>query len=112
MPPSLMSDYSERCSSITSAKSCKFCRRGSDSENPLRYKSVQQPLLAWRRPQGRECGICPWVIESDEELSSMTKEKLEQTLQDDAEHSKYMEKVKNGRTSRTRPRAARITRAG
>ncbi len=92
MPLSLMSDYSERCST-TAAKTCKFCRRSSDSENPLRYKSVQQPFLAWRRPQGRECGICPWVIESDEWLSSMTKEKLEETLQDDAQHSKFMEKV-------------------
>ena len=83
---------------MNSRRTCKFCRRTSDSENPLHYKSVQQPLLGWRRPQGRECAICPWVVQSDEEFSSMTKEKLEQTLRDDAAHAKYMQKVEKWET--------------
>ena len=83
---------------MNSRRTCKFCRRSSDSENPLHYKSVQQPLLGWRRPQGRECAICPWVIQNDEELASMKKETLEQKLQDDEQNAQYMQKVERWQT--------------
>ena len=83
---------------MNSRRTCKFCRRSSDSENPLHYKSVQQPLLGWRRPQGRECAICPWVIQNEEELASMKKETLEQKLQDDEQHAQYMQKVERWQT--------------
>ena len=99
MPPSLISDISEGASGLDSNgstrafRTCKWCRRPSHTPNPLVYKRERQPLIAWRRTLGRECGNCQWLIEGDEELSQVPKLELENKLKDDDEHHKFMKKL-------------------
>ena len=47
---------------------CKFCRRPRRSASTLTGKG---PHMPWRRERGRECGICPWVIDGDPTLSAL-----------------------------------------
>lgn len=63
-------------SAFAKKKDCKWCRRGSDTPNPLLYKRGTNPKICWRRQAGLECANCPWIIESNEKFSKMTKEEL------------------------------------
>ena len=47
---------------------CKFCRRPRRSPSTLQGRG---PHMPWRRERGRECGICPWVIDGDATLSAL-----------------------------------------
>eukprot|EP00975_Prorocentrum_lima_P000514 100522-Prorocentrum_lima.AAC.1 len=39
--------------------SCKWCKRDKNFEQPLNHLKKTHPTICWRRPDGRECGICP-----------------------------------------------------
>lgn len=71
---------------------CKFCRRDDLTKNPLTYSHDE--FIPWRRQFGQECGICPWVIANNTELSKFRKDILASKLHDDdAFFAEYMVKV-------------------
>lgn len=49
--------------SLPEERTCKWCRRSSQTPNPLLYDRVVYPYLRWRRQFGRECNNCPWVLD-------------------------------------------------
>lgn len=86
---------------------CKYCKCTSEDENPLVYARAQKPRLAWRRANGRECAVCPWVIDGDESLKSR-KDTLEQDLEDPDKYSGYMGKRNDWITEKNRTGGAHI----
>ena len=64
------------CGSFT-RRTCKRCGRGNDTANPFKYQLPGRPLIAWRRPKGRECGSCPDVLNK---LSPEARDKWERKL--------------------------------
>ena len=80
---------------IPCGATCKLCRRIDTSANPFISVpgKVTQPMIPWRRAQGRLCAICPWAIEHDEtgQYKNKDVDALEQELQDDEAHNAFMD---------------------
>ena len=88
MTPSVTSSAPSRLST------CKWRERRSDSPNPLEYQLDSKPVIPWRRPKGRECGICPWAIDADEELrKAKTDGTLEQKMLESEFNKLFHEKL-------------------
>ena len=93
-------------------KECKWCLRTDECENPLEYQRRTKPCLPWRRPFGRECGNCPWVIATDDKYWSMSKAQLEEELRTDPEKRKeFIEKVHRWEGEKNRTGGSRTKRA-
>ena len=45
---------------------CKWCGCDKNTPNPLLFEQSKYPTLRWRRPDGKECALCPFALESDE----------------------------------------------
>ena len=71
---------------------CKFCHRSSRTPNPL-VSYVPGRFLKWRRPKGRECASCPWLIASVPEYVSMDKDALEKMCTEDEFRSTFSKKL-------------------
>ena len=76
MPISVFSEQSDAVASQSASSSrptlsCKWCKKRNDSPNPYEHERGTKPFLLWRRPKGRECGICPWFISADADLSKV-----------------------------------------
>ena len=93
---------------------CKWCERRSDAPNPLEFHLDQldtKPVIPWRRPKGRECGICPWTIEADEELrKAKTDGTLEQKMQDSEFNKGFHEKLDRWLAEKNRTCGGQIQR--
>lgn len=53
---------------------CKWCHLPRSTVNRLQHN--QNPHLAWRRPRGLECAVCPFVIASAPRWATVAKDEL------------------------------------
>ena len=105
MTPSVTSSAPSRLST------CKWRERRSDSPNPLEYQLDSKPVIPWRRPKGRECGICPWAIDADEELrKAKTDGTLEQKMLESEFNKLFHEKLDRWLAEKNRTGGGRIQR--
>lgn len=109
------SDAGSASRSTSSAHSrlstCKWCERRSDAQNPLEYQLDTKPVIPWRRPKGRECGICPWAIEADDELRLAKSDgTLEQKLKDSEFNKRFHEQLDRWVTEKNRTGGRRVQR--
>ena len=75
-------------------KVCKWCNRPDNTPNPYIFKRDVKPHIPWRRPAGRECGVCPWVIDADADLAVKDKAILEKEIHATSENfEQYLSKV-------------------
>ena len=96
MPASFMSDDASVASSKlpSGLKVCKWCDRPDNTSNPYIFKRDVKPHIPWRRPAGRECGVCPWAIDADADMAAKDKETLEKEIHATPENfQKYLSKV-------------------
>ena len=77
---------------------CKWCKRSSDSGNPLAWHSAL--TLPWFRKQGRQCIVCPWFQSWHLHYKDISKDKLERDLEDAAFHTQYMTDLRQYETTR------------
>lgn len=70
---------------------CKWCRRSRNTINPL--KSHPSKHIPWRRPVGRICGICPWVMALMPELKGKSTKELEAWFSIEENYTAFMHRV-------------------
>jgi len=96
MPASFMSDDASVASSNppSGLKVCKWCKRPDNTPNPFTFQRDVKPHIPWRRPAGRECGVCPWTIDADAEMAAKDKKTLEKEIHATPENfQKFLDQV-------------------
>lgn len=75
-------------------RTCRFCFRTNEHENPLVHMRETHPRLQWRRAFGKECNVCPYVQSWDSELRTMSRDDIETKVKSGKEGwNWYMGKV-------------------
>jgi hypothetical protein len=68
-----------------------------------------KPVIPWRRPKGRECGLCPWAIDADEEFRLAKADgTLEQKLKESEFNRRFHEQLDRWVAEKNRTGGGRI----
>ena len=82
-----------------------MCKSSNKDDQPLDSMKKKHPFLHWRRKGGRECALCPYFKDQDEQYINMTKDELAEHLQENVNQLAFNEDTWHTLPSGTRAEA-------